>query len=115
MLASLPIDVFVVGYSKEQESEADRDGTTLAVEAGYSYTGLIELVTSLENHYPQASQTSITRDGPISEAVQLTSKTLTGYFATHPPGTQRVDQLQREASIFRWKARPFKRLDVSFD
>jgi beta-barrel assembly-enhancing protease len=35
-LVALPIDVFEAGYSKDQELEADREGTRLAVQAGYS-------------------------------------------------------------------------------
>ena len=35
-LVALPVEVFEAGYSKDQELEADREGTRLAVEAGYS-------------------------------------------------------------------------------
>ena len=34
-LIALPIEVFEAGYSKDQELEADREGTRLAVQAGY--------------------------------------------------------------------------------
>jgi beta-barrel assembly-enhancing protease len=42
-LLSLPVELFIAGYSKDQELEADRDGTTLAVEAGYSPQGILQL------------------------------------------------------------------------
>src|SRR6266478_5626460 len=37
-LVALPIEVFEAGYSKDQELEADREGTHLAAQAGYSAT-----------------------------------------------------------------------------
>ena len=38
-LLAVPMEVFEAGYSKDQEMEADREGTRLAVEAGYSPMG----------------------------------------------------------------------------
>ncbi len=38
-LLSLPVELFIAGYTKDQEMEADRNGTALAVEAGYSPLG----------------------------------------------------------------------------
>jgi predicted Zn-dependent protease len=40
---ALPVELFIAGYSKDQEMEADRNGTALAVEAGYSPLGLLQL------------------------------------------------------------------------
>ena len=42
-IVHLPIEIFEMGYSKEQELEADRDGTKLAVPAGYSAEGAISM------------------------------------------------------------------------
>src|SRR5438309_10241930 len=42
-LIDLPIKFFQQGYTKEQELEADREGTTLAVMAGYSAEGAIRM------------------------------------------------------------------------
>ena len=42
-LLALPVELFQAGYSKEQELEADRDGTYLAVMAGYSPQGAVHL------------------------------------------------------------------------
>src|ERR1700757_4463246 len=38
-LIAIPAEVFEAGYSKDQELEADREGTRLAVETGYSANG----------------------------------------------------------------------------
>jgi len=35
-LLGLPVAIFEAGYSKDQELRADRNGTVLAVKAGYS-------------------------------------------------------------------------------
>ena len=40
-IAQLPLAIFQAGYSKDQEFEADREGTRLAVMAGYSPLGEI--------------------------------------------------------------------------
>ena len=42
-LLGLPVEIFIAGYSKDQEIEADRNGTALAVEAGYSPLGILQL------------------------------------------------------------------------
>src|SRR5438046_2583073 len=42
-LAEIPITLFQVGYSKQQEMAADQEGTRLAVQAGYSPMGAIRL------------------------------------------------------------------------
>src|SRR5216683_7100798 len=42
-LVALPIEVLEAGYSKDQEHEADREGTRLAFQAGYSANGAIRM------------------------------------------------------------------------
>ena len=39
VLVAIPVEVFEAGYSKDEELEADREGTRLAVAAGYSPLG----------------------------------------------------------------------------
>ncbi len=43
VLIEIPIEVFEAGYSKDQELQADRDGTRLAVAAGYSANGAVRM------------------------------------------------------------------------
>ena len=47
-LVALPIELFEAGYSKDQELEADREGTRLAVQAGYSANGAIRMFETFE-------------------------------------------------------------------
>ena len=52
-LVSLPIAVFEAGYSKDQELEADREGTRLSVESGYSATGAIRMFAKFGQWYDE--------------------------------------------------------------
>src|ERR1041385_8138681 len=45
---ALPAELFMAGYSKEQELEAGRDGAQLAVMAGYSPQGAVHLFEQFE-------------------------------------------------------------------
>src|SRR5256884_9660442 len=49
----LPIEIFQAGYSKDQELEADREGTRLAVEAGYSANGAIRMFETFQRLYEE--------------------------------------------------------------
>jgi beta-barrel assembly-enhancing protease len=90
-LAGIPVQVFVAGYSKAQELEADREGARLAVAAGYSPLGAIRLFEAFERLYP----TTATRPANPSEEVSAIAwKTLEGYFRSHPSNPQRIRQIQ---------------------
>lgn len=109
-LASLPMDIFMAGYSKEQEAEADRDGTTLAVEAGYSYTGILQLLdvfSHLENGNTGEAGKSA---GPLDETARLSLSTLVGYFASHPPSRQRAEIIRELAEERGWQVKPVRPL-----
>ena len=98
-LLSLPVDVFLAGYSKEQELEADRDGVTLAVETGYSPLGLRALFLEFQKLEPT---TAATPNNPVDEAAGLTLSTLTGYFQSHPPAATRRQQLESLITANDW-------------
>ena len=98
-LLSLPVDVFLAGYSKEQELEADRDGVTLAVETGYSPLGLRALFLEFQKLEPA---TPATPNNPVDEAAGLTLSTLTGYFQSHPPAATRRQQLESLIAANDW-------------
>ena len=55
-LVTLPIRIFQAGYSKEQEMEADREGTFLMVRSGYAAEGAVRLFEILERLEPKASR-----------------------------------------------------------
>lgn len=100
-LVSLPVEVFMAGYSKEQELEADRDGTTLAVETGYSPTGILQLFEEFRKLEQRSDERNTSRS-PIDEGAQLSLETLVGYFRSHPPSEERADQIQRLIRSQHW-------------
>lgn len=107
-LASIPISVFKAGYSKELELEADREGTRLAVEAGYSPQGAISLFQAMEERYRGAQQQ---RPGsPEEEAEQVAAQTLEDYFRSHPPTGERIRELEAFNASQGWPVKPEKPL-----
>jgi predicted Zn-dependent protease len=88
-LAEIPVSLWQAGYSKDEEMEADREGLRLAVAAGYSAKGAINLLerwTKLRNQYVIHAET------PTEELSQLAIDSLTGYFRTHPLPSERLAQ-----------------------
>lgn len=110
-IVGLPVSIFIAGYSKDQELEADRDGTTLAVQAGYSYTGILQLFDAFDSAAAKGNHRLPAKPAdPIGEAAQLSLATLSGYFASHPPSAQRSTQIRRMAKDLNWPAQPLKGL-----
>jgi len=112
-LAALPIELFEAGYSKSQELEADRRGTALAVWAGYSPLGAIrmfEAYTKLEREYSSPAKT------PGQELSQVARQSLAGYFRSHPPAQERIDQIRTMIADNHWenltRERPLEVADV---
>lgn len=105
-LVTLPIKLFQAGYSKEQELEADRQGTRLAVRAGYSPYGAIDLFETMERAYRRTRQPSQT---PQEEILRGGWQTLEGYFRSHPLGRERISQIQRLIEAERWQNRTTKK------
>ncbi|HEY4354527.1 MAG TPA: M48 family metallopeptidase [Acidobacteriaceae bacterium] len=109
-LAGLPMEIFMAGYSKEQEMEADRDGTTLAVEAGYSYMGILQLFGEFSHLENGGAGEAGKSAGPLGEAARLSLGTLVGYLSSHPPSTQRSESVRELADGRGWQAQPLKPL-----
>jgi predicted Zn-dependent protease len=112
-LAALPIELFEAGYSKAQELEADRRGTALAVWAGYSPLGAIrmfETFAKLERDYSSPAKT------PGQELSQVAEQSLAGYFRSHPPAPERIDQIRAMITDNHWEnltsERPLEVADV---
>ena len=101
-LASLPIQLFEIGYSKEQELEADREGTRLAALAGYSPYGTVSLLEHLEGLHHRQIRKPKTPQGELSEVALAT---ITGYFESHPPAAERIAQIQRLIADSKWQGR----------
>ena len=92
-LAQIPIGLWQAGYSKEQELEADREGVRLAVAAGYSAQGVVNLMgrwVELHREYVIHSST------PVGEALsQVAIEGLQCYFRSHPLPEERLEQARR--------------------
>lgn len=91
-VAEIPMSLWQMGYSKDEELEADREGLRIACAAGYSPQGAINLLTrwaKLRDQYVVHAAT------PTEELSQLAIDGLTGYFRTHPLPSERLAQAQR--------------------
>src|SRR5204863_7757075 len=84
--------VFQAGYSKDQELEADREGTRLAVLSGYSPLGAVRLFEAFERMEQHRSEPAPT---PADEAARVALGTLSGYFQSHPYAAERKAQIER--------------------
>lgn len=91
-LVALPVEVFIAGYSKNQELEADREGTKLAAVASYSPQGAIQMFEAFERIRPTKDK----RPGsPSEELSRVALQTLEGYFRSHPLTAERIDQIRK--------------------
>jgi len=108
-LLVLPIELFQAGYNKEQELEADRDGTYLAVLAGYSPQGAIRLFETFQRLHRQYV---LKAESPDQELSQVAIAGIEGYFRSHPLPEERVNQLERIIAAKKWASVPEKALRV---
>lgn len=111
LIMALPIEVFEAGYSKDQELEADRDGTRLSVEAGYSPNGAIRMFEAFARLYDERERKART---PQDELSQVALQTLEGYFRSHPLPSERIAQVERMIASEGWTARPERDLAVAY-
>lgn len=101
-LVALPISIFQAGYSKEQELEADRQGTLLMVRSGYTAEGAVRLFEAFERIDPRR----VTRAAnPVDESAHVAAGTLSDYFRSHPLPSERKRQVENMIVHERWPAR----------
>lgn len=105
-LVQLPLEIFQAGYSKDQELEADREGTRLAVEAGYSPLGAIQVFEAYQRLRQQEESQA---RSPQEEAARMTVETLSGYFRSHPLEADRIEQIRRLIASEHWEDRTNER------
>jgi beta-barrel assembly-enhancing protease len=114
-LLAIPVLVFEAGYSKDQELEADREGTRLAVEAGYSANGAVRMFEAFDRTYRQYVGRERTRPGsPQEEVSQVALQTLEGYFRSHPLPSERIAQIEKLIASERWPAHAERDLAVAY-
>ena len=105
-LASIPIAIFRMGYTKELELEADRVGVELAAEAGYSPDAAVTMQMRFNEKQQTRPQT------PDAEARRIVASGLTEYLRSHPPTAERVAEIRKEIAIHRWKPVPVRPLET---
>ncbi|HKV05574.1 MAG TPA: M48 family metalloprotease [Candidatus Acidoferrales bacterium] len=110
-LFALPVDIFQAGYSKDQELEADREGTRLAVQAGYSANGAIRMFETFQRLYDESHARART---PQDEMSQVATDALEGYFRSHPLSSERIAQVNQLVASENWAARPERDLAVAY-
>jgi predicted Zn-dependent protease len=99
MLVQLPMQLFEAGYSKEQEMEADREGTRLAVWASYSPLGAIRMFEAYDRLYREYVAPA---RSPQEELTQVALDTLQGYFRSHPRPSERIEQINQMIADEHW-------------
>jgi len=105
----LPIAIFEAGYSKEQELDADHEGTKLAVATGYSAEGAISMFESFQKLQDEAQQyraSGMRRrtvlDLPVEIGNVVVLQTVEGYFRSHPANSERIAHIQKLIAREHW-------------
>ncbi|HMC31527.1 MAG TPA: M48 family metalloprotease [Candidatus Angelobacter sp.] len=98
-LLTLPVEIFQAGYGKEQELEADRDGTWLAVEAGYSPQGAIHMFETFGRLHREYV---LKAESPDQELSKVAIAGIVGYFRSHPLPEERINQIKQIIARNKW-------------
>jgi predicted Zn-dependent protease len=98
-LMGIPISLFEAGYSKDQELEADREGTRLAVWAGYSPLGALRMFETFDRLYQEYVRRA---QSPKEELSRVAIATLEGYFRSHPLPSERIEQVRKLIADNNW-------------
>jgi predicted Zn-dependent protease len=111
-LLQLPVELFQAGYGKEQELEADREGTHLAVMAGYSAQGALRMFETFERLDRQYVQKA---ESPDEELSQVAIQSIIGYFRSHPLPQERMRQVRNLIASEKWPERAERPLRIHLD
>jgi len=98
-LMAIPAAIFEAGYSKDQELEADREGTQLAVWAGYSPLGALRMFETFDRLYREYVQRA---KSPQEELSGVAIQTIEGYFRSHPLPSGRIEQIRKLIAENKW-------------
>lgn len=101
-LLQVPLEIWQVGYHKDEEFEADREGVRLAVAAGYSPYGAVTLFTRLSK---LCDEYVVHARSPEEELSELAIQSLSGYFRSHPLPSERLGQIDRLIAQEHWDDR----------
>ena len=98
-MVAIPVAIFEAGYSKDQELEADREGTHLAVWAGYSPLGAVRMFETFDRLYQEYVRRA---QSPQEELSHVAIETLEGYFRSHPLPSERIEQIRKLIADEHW-------------
>lgn len=98
-VARIPIAIFQAGYSKQQELEADREGTRLSVLSGYSPFGALRLFEAFQSRRRPARAPAT----PQEELARVAAQTLSDYFRSHPYPEERTEQIRGMIASEGWE------------
>ena len=112
-IAEIPMSLWQAGYSKDQEFEADREGLRIAVAAGYSPQGAVnmtERLIKLRSEYVMHAET------PADELSQVAINGLMGYFRSHPLPSERLERINEVIAQDRLaKDQPLKPFHIEYE
>lgn len=80
-----------LGFSPQQELEADAQGERLIVESGYDPDAEAALFTRMKNKFHERSR--VQASTPAGEVTQAAGEAIGAYFRTHPPSQERAARL----------------------
>ena len=100
-LGAPAIQLFEAGYTKEQESDADRVGLEFAVGAGYSAGGAVSAMRKLMALEPK---TGASAESPAGELAGVSIQALEEYFRSHPPASERLAAFEKQIADRHWNA-----------
>lgn len=80
-----------MGYTQNQELEADASGERLAIEAGYDPDAAVAVFRRMQAKFGETGRSPSTT--PIGEAGGAVADVIGSYFRTHPPSAERARQL----------------------
>jgi predicted Zn-dependent protease len=83
--------LIMMGFSAEQESEADAQGERMSIEAGYDPYAAAALFARMQGALNEPRR--VQSNTPVGEVTQASVEALEAYFRTHPPSEERVRKL----------------------
>jgi predicted Zn-dependent protease len=90
-IAEIAHSLVALGYSQEQESEADASGERIAIEAGYDPDAAAAVFQRMQKRFGEPARTPAKT--PTGEAAGAVWDALGSFLQTHPPSQDRAKQL----------------------
>ncbi|HEY6392764.1 MAG TPA: M48 family metalloprotease [Bryobacteraceae bacterium] len=87
-----------LGFSPEQELDADALGQTLSAEVGYDPDAAADLFKRMQAKFHEPARTQATT--PAGEVAQAAGAAIGSYFRTHPPSEDRARRLADMAAKY---------------